>query len=211
MPLNEDENRPVKYLVVIPTGEIVRSGSCPLGVLQMQRSDGGEEVLANVSTAVAATMEGVTAIHLPEAVDDSRFYWNGTGLAEYPERPSVMHEWTGSEWIDPQRQEDVDAERAAYLQLVRRLATLPKLEFVMRVVFAGILSQESGLAVLDGRVPEELQGMTEGMDPLALFQLQAKLKGAVQFDRLDPFILATADYLGIPPEYIDNVYGIDVS
>lgn len=141
--------------------------------------------------------------------DFNEFTYLKDGEVRYmPERPNPkFHFDTQTEqWVDKRTQGDKDNE----LQLARSKATLPKLEFIMRVVQAGIISQQSGLAVLDGQVPTELEGITDSMTGWEQFELQAKIKAATKFDRLDPFIVATGQFLGMPPEQIDQLYGITI-
>lgn len=142
-------------------------------------------------------------------IKDSTHYWNGEDFLEYPTpQPSTYHRWDNGEWVDSRTQEQIDQQLVDTLQSKRSSATLGKREFIMKVCQAGIISKESGLAVLDGVLPPELDAMVSGLDEWQVFDLQVKLKAAVQFDRNDPFIIAAGQHLGMTPEDIDALYGI---
>ena len=135
-------------------------------------------------------------------------YLKGGEVKHMPERPNhKFHFDTQTEqWVDKRTQVDKDNE----LQLARAEATLPKLEFIMRVVKAHIISEQSGLTVLDGQIPTELGEMVDSMTGWEKFELQAKIKAATQFDRLDHFIVTIGQFLGITPEQLDQLYGIEI-
>lgn len=144
---------------------------------------------------------------LTEVPDDANvndYVLQGEGAIVAPEKPGPWAMWDGEQWIDPRTPEDHEAA----VQRIRNSASLTKLQFVMAVVNAGIISQASGLAMLDGTLPIELAGLTDSMTEMEKFELAAKLKGAQQIDRIDPFIIASGQFLGLTVEQMDSVFGI---
>lgn len=176
------------------TGEILRIGICSDESLSLQANQAGEAVIFPV----------------PDGIDDTSHYWVGHGFAEYPPRPSAHHQWDGSAWVDPRTQAEIDAEAAAALHARRAVASLSKLEFAKRVSHpeTGVIQPSSGMILLDGDVPPELQGMVNALPPADQFDLIMDLKGASQFDRLNPFVVAAGQYLGMTDAQMDAVFGI---
>lgn len=141
--------------------------------------------------------------------DPNKYYINKAGVAiEYPTKPNRWCKWNGVEWFDPRTPEQLEQDDLDHIQSVRERASLTKYEFIMRSVQAGIITQQSGLAVLDGQIPTELEGITFTLTDWEVFQLQAKIKAAQQFDRLDPFIIAAGQFLGMSDVEVDQLFGI---
>lgn len=176
------------------SGEILRTGECSPASLPLQAVE-PDEIL----------------IHpLPSWVSDDAHYWGGSGFVEYPPRPTPHHQWDGSDWVESRSQAEIDAEAAAELHARRAEASLPKLEFAKRASHpeTGFIQPSSGMALLEGNVPPELEGMVNSLPPSDQFALIMDLKGATQFDRLNPFVIAAGQYLGLSDEQMDAFYGI---
>lgn len=210
MPSSDQTAMLTKYAVVEPNGAISMMGVVDAAMVAMQP---GEQVLADTDL----DLFGVTKVELPESVTGATHYWDGSKIVAYPDSPGDWAEfdYTSGQWVGTPpaapTAEEITLAEAARLAQLREAAFLPKLEFALRAVAAGLLSQESALAVLDGKVPAELNGLTEAMSPEELFHLQAKIKGAVQFNRMDPFILAAGDFLGLTEPQMDAVFGISAT
>ena len=195
---NDEDNlgNEVRFAIVNPAdGDIIRIGSCSKVSLHLQQE------------------EGFMTIYPVDDNDigDLTHFWDGEQFALYPiPQPSPYHKWINGEWVDPRTTEDLEQKQILRLEAKRQSATLGKREFIMKVCQAGIISKESGLAVLDGVIPSELDGMVATLDEWQLFDLQVKLKAAVQFDRSDPFIISAGQHLGMTPEDIDELYGITI-
>lgn len=167
---------------------------------------------ATIEDALASSEEFGTVIALEDGEEaaENRHYLSGDEFLPLPERPGAWAVWNGSQWTDPRTQAEIDAAEAAHL-LARRAATdLTKLEFVLRAVTAGLISQASGLVVLDGQMPPELAGMIASLTEAQVFEMTARLKGAQVFNRLDPFILQCAAYLGVTDAEMDALFSVTV-
>ena len=91
---------------------------------------------------------------------------------------------------------------------IRRVAEIPKLQLVLQVVGAGIISMAAGLDILDGKLPDELSGILEGLSEFEIFEILAKVKGATLVNRLDPFVTSVMELKSIPDEMADVIFGI---
>lgn len=182
----------VSYAVVDSKGAVTRTGVCSLESLQLQ---GGP---------------GLTVLPVPEGLDDDKHYWDGSGWYAYPPKPGDWAEWDGEDWIDPRPEGHEEQELADRLQAARQSASLTKLQFILAVVRAGLVSEQSGLGLSDGILPPEMSGLTDTLTDEEKFELTAKLKTAIQVDRLDPFILAAGAYLGMTDAQIDILFGISL-
>lgn len=183
----------VDYAVVGSNGVIVRMGQCTIESLHLQAGPGELVMQPDVG------------------VDDETHFWDGAVFRPYPPKPGPWAVWGGGAWLDP-RDPDTEAQKAAEaLQAARQAASLTKLQFMIAAVTAGLISQESGLRLLDGQLPPELAGLTDAMGDNEKFLLSAKLKGAAQIDRLDPFIALAGEYLGMTETQIDALFGVTIA
>lgn len=210
MPSSDQTAMPTKFAVVEVSGRINIIGIGDASMVPMQATEPGDQILADTDL----NLFGVIKVAIPDSIDDETHYWKNGEFVPYPTRPGEWAtfdydtgQWTGTPPAEP-TQEEIDAAEQARIEETRNAAFLPKLEFVLRTVGAGLISRESGLEILDGKVPAELQPLTDEMSPDELFQLQAKIKGAIQFNRMDPFILVAGGYLGLTPQQMDAVFGI---
>lgn len=94
---------------------------------------------------------------------------------------------------------------------IRRVAEITKLQLVMKAVEAGIISTAAGLEILDGKLPDELSGILEGLTDFENFEMLAKVKGATLVNRLDPFVTSVMAVKGIPDEVADIIFGVTVT
>ena len=78
----------------------------------------------------------------------------------------------------------------------------------MKAVEAGIISTAAGLEILDGKLPDELSGILEGLTDFEEFEMLAKVKGATLVNRLDPFVTSVMAAKGIPDEVADIMFGV---
>ena len=188
-----DSVNEVRYAIVNTIdGDILRIGSCSTASLVLQ-----------------VEKDCLTIHPAPDGVGDLTHYWNGESFVLYPEpQPSRHHRWVNGAWVDLRTEADKEAETITNLHSSRGIASLPKLEFVLRVVTRGYLSRESGLGLLEGKVPPELSGMPELMNESQMFELQAKLMAATKVDRLDPFIQMTALYLNMSDAEVDDLFDV---
>ena len=91
---------------------------------------------------------------------------------------------------------------------IRSVAEISKLQLVMKAVEAGIISTAAGLEILDGKLPDELSGILEGLTDFEEFEMLAKVKGATLVNRLDPFVTSVMAVKGIPDEVADIMFGV---
>lgn len=192
--LSEDMTE-IRFAIVNPDdGDVLRIGVCSAQSLDLQGEEGG------------------ILIHpVPDSVSDLTHFWDGQQFLTYPTpQPSSLHKWQNGQWVDGRTVEQLEAEAFADLQARRAGASLTRLEFAKRVSHpeTGIILPSSGMILLDGDVPPELQPMVAGLSPADQFDLIMDLKGASQFDRLNPFVIAAGHYLGLTDEQIDAVFGI---
>lgn len=183
----------VTYAVIYPSGKILQTGMCPANMLDIQGGD-------------------LESREAPEGITDVSHYWDGSQFVRYPDRPSENHifDFISERWFDPRTPEEVVSENAQILRQKRSVAYLPKLEFILRVVSKGYISQAAGLQLLAGQIPEELIGLAEMLTGFQTFELQAKLVAASQIDRLDPFIQLVTWYMGMDDAQVDELFGITV-
>ncbi len=131
-------------------------------------------------------------------------------FAPLPPRPGPWAVWRTDRWVDERTAEDAQAEHDAMMHARRAAASLTRLEFAKRVSHpeTGFIQPSSGMILLDGDVPPELQPMVASLPPPDQFALIMDLKGAMQFDRLNPFVVASGRFLGLTDEQMDAVFGI---
>lgn len=193
MPTNDDKM--VSYAVVSAENAIV-IGTGRTNAECLDLMVGGDDVVSPV----------------PDWVEDEkyRYDWASGEWIALPEKPGPWAKWDGGGWIDPRTQSDLDAELEGAQQARRAGASLSRLEFAKRVSHpeSGVIQPSSGMILLDGDVPPELQPMVASLPPGDQFDLIMDLKGASQFDRLNPFVIAAGHYLGLTDEQIDAVFGI---
>ena len=91
---------------------------------------------------------------------------------------------------------------------IRSVAEISKLQLVMKAVEAGIISTTAGLEILDGKLPDELSDILEGLTDFEKFEMLAKVKGATLVNRLDPFVTSVMRVKGIPDEVADIIFGV---
>ena len=91
---------------------------------------------------------------------------------------------------------------------IRGVAEITKLQLVMKAVEADIISTAAGLEILDGKLPDELSGILEGLTDFEKFEMLAKVKGATLVNRLDPFVTSVMALKGIPDEVADIMFGV---
>ncbi len=149
---------------------------------------------------------------VPEWVEDQkhRYEWSSMEWIALPEKPGPWAEWDGQQWTDPRTEDDIAAEVEAAQHARRTVASLTRLEFAKRVSHpeTGFIQPSSGMILLDGDVPPELQPMVASLPPPDQFALIMDLKGAMQFDRLNPFVVSSGRFLGLTDEQMDAVFGI---
>ena len=78
----------------------------------------------------------------------------------------------------------------------------------MKAVEAGIISTAAGLEILDGKLPDELSDILEGLTDFEKFEMLAEVKGATLVNRLDPFVTSVMRVKGIPDEVADIIFGV---
>ena len=146
---------------------------------------------------------------VPIDTDINQIYINKQGsIAYYPPKPAewAVFDVNTETWIDPRTQETIHEA----LHLKRTKAFLPKLEFILKVVDRNYISPESGLLLLEGKMPTEIEGLSALLNARQLFEFQAKMIAASQVDRMDPFIQLVAWYMQMNDEEVDDLFGINV-
>ena len=158
--------------------------------------------------------EGCTFWEVADGTDPNTIVVHNGQLVEKAPRPGPERYWQfdpeQNVWFDPRTPEERAAEEDAKLKARRAGASLTRLEFAKRVSHpeSGIIQPSSGMILLDGDVPPELEPMVASLPPGDQFDLIMDLKGASQFDRLNPFVIAAGHYLGLTDKQIDAVFGI---
>lgn len=85
------------------SGEILRTGECSEASLPLQAVDFDEILIHPV----------------PEWVNDDAHYWAGNGFVEYPPRPTIHHQWSGSDWLDSRSPEEITSDELAAINTRR--------------------------------------------------------------------------------------------
>lgn len=129
---------------------------------------------------------------------------------DLPPQPDPRLVWNGSAWVDPRTQAEIDAEAAAALHARRAVASLSKLEFAIRASHpeTGFIQPSSGMILLDGDVPPELEPLVSSMPPADQFEFIMAIKGATQFDRLNRYVVQTGEFFGLTDAQMDAFFGI---
>ena len=145
----------------------------------------------------------------------SRGYWQTIGepseaiLATYPEgtvevslKPSVDHEWNGSEWVHTPPDPAIAA--------ATNRAAIPPLSFAQLLI--GLVAMEwiteaEGLAWLKSEaLPAEIETLIAGLPQEQQFATTARAMRMTVVERTDPLVDALAAVRGFSPEEIDQFF-----
>ena len=184
MPINE----PIQYAVVDAKGAVLRIGKCDPAALNMQAAPGELLVLQ------------------PGPISDDTHYWSGADFVEYPPCPGEWAEFDFSTltWVDPRTQADLDAEFEAR----RRAASLTKSQFIISAMSVGLLSPAEAAEAAKGLIPATFQAAFDGLTPQQQDYALVLWPAATIIERMDPLVLAVAQYLSISDQTMDAMCGL---
>jgi hypothetical protein len=95
------------------------------------------------------------------------------------------------------------AARAAW----RAAREVSKLQLVLGLAHAGLISHASAIAAAGGGIPAEFEAVVAAMPPEAQTEARIRWAGAATIPRLSPLILAVQAATGMPDETADALFG----
>lgn len=109
------------------------------------------------------------------------------------------------EVVEIQRTED---DWLGELMEIRLNTSLSRIEFVLAVVQAGIISEVEGLGLIKGEIPENFALIFAEVPLEHQFEMEIRFMGANEIDRLDPMILMLSELFNIDGWQADQIFGI---
>lgn len=169
------------------TGRILRNGSF----------DSGENLLLNVDESEDA----IAGYH-----DARQFYIQDYAPVTFPEKPGdwAVFDYDIKAWIDPRTPADLAAE----LDQHRQSANMTKIDFLLAVTAAKVISKEDAIAASKGEIPSSMSSIIETMTPAQQFEAKIRWGAATTINRMDPFINQWATVLEITDDQLDTIFGI---
>lgn len=178
----------ITYAAILPTGEIVQTGTAP-----------------DWNAFNMISIPGATLQVAPDWVDDDKHYWTGTAFAELPPKPGTWAVWDGSVWFDPRNVTDLNEE----LERARHASRLTRIAFSERAMELGILDPTGAKQAARGIIPDSYLPLLEQLSAYELDSIEIRWAGASEISRMDPFILKVAELAGFPDTLVDELFGVE--
>lgn len=121
--------------------------------------------------------------------------WNQTAESALVDRdghPAL--EWT----LRPMTAEELAQARAGM--------ELPRADFILLAVAAGIITGEDGVAAAKGEVPPSMVSLFNGFDTAQRTAAAIRWGAATRINRMDPLILGFAASLGVTDQQLDALF-----
>lgn len=144
----------------------------------------------------------------------SRGYWQTNSeppqhvLDGYPEgtvevslKPGANYEWDGSEWT-------YVAPPNPTIEQLRAAASLPKDDFILAALDAGVLSEYDAEEATNGW-PTGWNAFFTGQPARDRIEAKARWASAATIARTAPLIEALAAFKGLSPDQVDSMFGIN--
>lgn len=142
-----------------------------------------------------------------EEIDANALYVKDGQIKVRPPRPQpwLSFDPETETWIDPRTIDDWTSE----LYALRSVASMSRVDFVIRCVAAEVLSREDGLTAASGQVPPSLQAIIEGIpNENEKFEAAIRWASATVIDRTNPLIIIMATFIGVSEWMLDDLFGI---
>lgn len=104
--------------------------------------------------------------------------------------------------------DDPPPDPEALLAQARESASLPRAEFLLACVSAGLLTPQDALLAAKGEMPAAYAGVIEEWPAPQQFEAGLRWAALTVVDRMHPLILAVADAMDIPDAQLDALFGI---
>lgn len=178
----------IRYAAVLPTGEIVQTGTAP-----------------SFAAMAMIAIPGATVEVAPEWVDDNKHYWDAATKAfvAFPPKPGPWAAWDGQCWFDPRTAADLDARRAA--------ASITKSAFLQACLAVGLLNPAEAADAARGYNPGPLRSghrRPAGLPAEQRDMIEVIWPAVTRVDRMDPLILAVAASAGLGDALLDEIFGL---
>lgn len=179
----------IRYAAVLPTGEIVQTGTAP----------------SFAAMAMIAIPDATVEV-APEWVDDEKHYWDAATKAfvAFPPRPGPWAVWDGQRWFDPR----TAADHVADLDARRAAASITKSAFLQACIAVGLLNPAEAADAARGYIPAPFGPAIAGLPAEQRDMIEVIWPAVTRVDRMDPLILAVAASAGLSGELLDEIFGV---
>ncbi|TWI38223.1 hypothetical protein [Paracoccus sulfuroxidans] len=116
--------------------------------------------------------------------------------------PSFVFDYEEWGWIDTY-------DAITELDLVRSQTSMTRTAFCVACARAGIISEDDAIGAAAGAIPPGFMPVFNAMSEEERFENRVRWAGAVTISRMDPIILACAEHIGMTPEALDSLFGIE--
>ena len=163
------------------------------------RSDNSDSIVASLAEGQAVVEGHFSAL---------THYIGASGAAEeYPEiAPSVFHRFdrVQMQWVDPRTPSQVEIDLISR----RAAASLTKPQFIIASMSVGLLTPAEAAEAANGLIPSSFQPAFEGLTPQQQDYARVLWPAATVIERMDPLVLAVAQYLSISDQTLDAIFGL---
>ena len=97
------------------------------------------------------------------------------------------------------------------LQTLRAGAALTRREFCLALATASVLQPEDAIAAAKGEWPSVMGGFLSFLDPDQSTDAQIEWAATGSIDRLHPFVLSLASWVGLSDQQLDDLFGVAAS
>lgn len=94
------------------------------------------------------------------------------------------------------------------LHALRAGSTLTRREFCLVLATAGVLQPEDAIAAAKGEWPTVMDSFLSFLDPDQSTDAQIEWAATGSIDRLHPFVLSLASWLGLSDRQLDDLFGL---
>lgn len=94
------------------------------------------------------------------------------------------------------------------LHALRAGATLTRREFCLALATAGVLRPEDAIAAAKGEWPAVMESFLSFLDDGQSTDAQIEWAATGSIDRLHPFVLSLASWLGLSDQQLDDLFGV---
>lgn len=118
--------------------------------------------------------------------------------------PSWVFDIASEAWTDPR----TEAEWTAELHARRAVASMSRIDFVLRCTSFGILTEAEGIEAASGGVPPAMQAIIDSLPAEEQFEAHVRWAAATVIDRTNPLIINMAAAVYIDEWTLDDVFGV---
>lgn len=92
---------------------------------------------------------------------------------------------------------------------LRSTASLTRREFCLALAVSGVLQPEDAIAAAKGEWPAVMDSFLSFLDRAQSTDAQIEWAATGSIDRLHPFVLSLASWLGLSDQQLDDLFGVD--